>query len=100
MQDAAIILGGEHVIKTEPFYIPRSSHQDDRLITTIFYDKNWQISDENNAVYKLSLVQTVTTPGTSTHVIVGDLTVTTIAGEEILSFPIAARAQNTLGVSR
>ena len=80
----ATILGCERTITTRS--------QNNNLVTTIYYDYDWQITYLSLAYYKLELTQPVTTPGTSFDVISGELVVSTLSGDEILSFPVAARA--------
>ena len=80
----AIILGGEGRIKTK--------YQDNSLVTTVYYDSDWQITYSDSAAYKLKLTQSADTPGTSHEVISWELVVSTLTGEEIFSFPLAVRA--------
>ena len=79
----SIVLDGEDMIAIKS--------QGNELITIVYYDSDWQVSYENNATYMLSLTRPAD-PDTSLNVITGELTVSKVSGEEILSFPVAAKA--------
>ena len=79
----AIVLGGEDKIVT------KSNGED--LVTTVYYDCDWQVTYISNATYKLELTQTIATPNKPHTVVSGGLVVSKLTGEEIIAFPIAAR---------
>jgi len=57
---------------------------------TVFYDTGWQNSSEENASYVLHIGYRPT--GISNSLVVAELTVDRITGEELVAFPLAARA--------
>ena len=57
--------------------------------TTIYYNNNWQVTNEENASYTLFLTQEIQTPGSSQSLIKGNIIVNKVMGDEILSFPVA-----------
>ena len=57
---------------------------------TVFYDDVWQNSDEVNSSYVLHIGFHPT--GISNSLVVAELTVERITGEELVTFPLAARA--------
>jgi len=63
----------------------------DLVAVTVYYDKAWQVCGEADARYMLHLAGN--SPGGSQGMepVTGDLTVTKITGEELVSFPVAAR---------
>ena len=79
----AHVLGGDDKIITKS--------NGDNLITTVYYDNDWQVCYESTAAYKLQLIQTINMPDVTHRVVTGELTVSKLTGEEILSFPVAAR---------
>ena len=82
-QSISIVLDGEDMIVTKV--------QGNELITIVYYDNDWQVSYENNAAYMLKLTRPAD-PDTTLNVVTGELTVSMVSGEEILSFPVAAKA--------
>jgi len=56
---------------------------------TVFYDSYWQVSNENNASYVLHIGYYPT--GTGNTLIIADLTVDRITGEQLVIFPLTAR---------
>ena len=57
---------------------------------TVFYDDVWQNSNEDNASYVLHIGYRPT--GINNSLVVAELTVERITGEELVTFPLAARA--------
>jgi len=64
-------------------YNTRSGHS----TVTVHYDNDWQLSHEVYASYMLS----ITYYATAESIIEAELTVERITGEELVSFPLAAR---------
>jgi len=56
---------------------------------TVFYDSYWQVTNENNASYVLHIGYYPI--GTDNTLIIADLTVDRITGEQLVIFPLAAR---------
>jgi len=57
---------------------------------TVFYDDVWQNSDEENASFVLHIGYRPT--GIHNSLVLAELTVERITGEELVTFPLAARA--------
>jgi len=56
---------------------------------TVYYDSAWQISNENNASYILHIGYYPS--GLNDTLVIADLTVDKITGEQLIAFPLAAR---------
>ena len=56
----------------------------------VYYDRDWRVSAESDAHYMLRLVSGIAEGGPFA-VLPGELSVETLAGEEILAFTVAAR---------
>ena len=78
----SIVLDGEDMIAIKS--------QGNELTAIVYYDNDWQVSYENNAAYMLKLSRPAY-PDTSLNVITGELAVSKLSGEEILSFPVSAK---------
>ena len=85
----AIVLGGEDKIITKS--------DGDELITTVYYDSDWQVTYESIATYKLELTQAISSPDATHRVVSGEVAVSKLTGEEILYFPVAARELRVIG---
>ena len=59
-------------------------------VMLVYYDSSWSLSAEEDAVYFLKLRSAPPREG-NVYLLSGELSVNKIAGEEILSFPVAAR---------
>ena len=85
------ILGGEYAVV--------ATAEGSSVITTIYYDSDWQVSTLENASFKMQLSRHVTPSESMFSLVLSDLVVTRINGEEILSFPVAVISSRTGGAS-
>jgi len=69
---------------------------DGAAAAVFYYDNDWQICGEQDAAYVLRLVDKGPAPGLAS-LASGDLSVKKLTGEEIIAFPVAARAGGGIG---
>ena len=62
-------------------------------VVTVYYDNTWQVCDEANAGFILNIVANAPQNPHDFTLVTGEITVEKITGEQLIAFPLAARAK-------
>ena len=68
-----------------------SGRVDGEAAAIVYFDKQWQTSSEEDAMYRMLLTGVV--PDTELDLLIGDLFVEKLTGELLIAFPIAVRGE-------
>ena len=80
---------GGDLVQTARILGGNSSYEANMI--AVYYDERWRISEENEAVYVLRLTNRPAGENGISSVVTGDISVSKIPEEEIISFTVAAR---------